>query len=217
MLTRSTIFLIILAILLVCILLGTLLWRRLYQDDPENTIRRVFKNSAVPLALRLFVRGLDMAFFVILQRSLPGASIGPYVIATLLVGQYLSTIVEFGLGILLTREVARDSNAARRLFALTLTMRLVLTLCAALPAAALLISVYGLLGRAGLAESISPIGQHIIWIMLLTLLPSAYSGAVTALYNASERMEVPALIEVITSVVGLAARCLLYTSDAADE
>ncbi len=206
MLTRSTIFLIILAILLVCILLGTLLWRRLYQDDPENTIRRVFKNSAVPLALRLFVRGLDMAFFVILQRSLPGASIGPYVIATLLVGQYLSTIVEFGLGILLTREVARDSNAARRLFALTLTMRLVLTLCAALPAAALLISVYGLLGRAGLAESISPIGQHIIWIMLLTLLPSAYSGAVTALYNASERMEVPALIEVITSVVGLAAR-----------
>lgn len=206
MITRSTIFLIALAMVLVGIAAATLLWRRLYRDDPENTIRRVFKNSAVPLALRLFVRGLDMAFFIILQRTLPGAAIGPYVIATLLVGQYLSTIVEFGLGVLLTREVARDASAARRLFGLTLSMRLLLTLCAAVPAAALLIGVYGLLGSLGLAEAIDRVGQQAIWIMLLTLLPSAYSGAVTALYNAAERMEVPALIEVVTAVLGLVAR-----------
>lgn len=206
MITRSTIFLIALGLALVGIVVGVLLWRRLYRDDPENPLQRVFKNSAVPLVLRLFVRGLDMAFFIILQRRLPGAAIGPYVLATLLVGQYLSTIVEFGLGVLLTREVARDAAVARKLFALTLTMRLVLTLCAAIPVAALLIGMYGLLGSLGLAEAIDAVGQQAIWIMLLTLVPSAYSGAVTALYNASERMEVPALIEVVTAVLGLLAR-----------
>jgi O-antigen/teichoic acid export membrane protein len=124
----------------------------------------------------------------------------------LYVGQYLATVAEFGLGVLLTREVARDPGAARRLFGVTLLMRLVLSTLAAAPAAALLIGAYGLLGATGMGESIDPVGQQAIWVLLLTLLPSAYSGAVTALYTAGERMEVPALIEVVTGVLGLAAR-----------
>jgi O-antigen/teichoic acid export membrane protein len=203
---RSTLFLIALAALLPLIAGGALLWRRFYRDDPTNTARRVLKNSAVPLALRMFVRALDMAFFVILQRTLPGAQIGPYDLATLYVGQYLATIAEFGLGVLLTREAARDPTAARRLFGVTLAMRLVLVLLASAPAAFLLISGYGVLGALGVGEPISPIGQIAIWVLLLTLLPSAYSGAVTALYNANERMEIPALVEVCTAVLGLVAR-----------
>jgi O-antigen/teichoic acid export membrane protein len=205
-LERSTIFLLAVAATLPLLGMAVLLWRRFYRDDPDNAARRVLKNSAVPLVLRMVVRALDMAFFVILQRTLPGAEIGPYVLATLYVGQYLSTIVEFGLGVLLTREVARDPAAARRLFGVTLALRLALLVCAAAPAAALLIGSFDVLGSMGWGEAISPIGKQAIWILLLTLLPSAYSGAVTALYNASERMEVPALIEVVTAVLGLAAR-----------
>jgi O-antigen/teichoic acid export membrane protein len=209
MLQRSDLFLIVLATLLPLIGGGALLWRRFYRDDPSNTARRVLKNSAVPLALRMFVRALDMGFFVILQRTLPGAEIGPYNLATLYVGQYLSTIAEFGLSVWLTREVARDPSAARRLFGITLSLRLALVLIAAAPAAELLIGGYGLLGNLHLGEPISPAGQAAIWVLLLTLLPSAYSGAVTALYNANERMEIPALLEVATAVIGLIARLVV--------
>lgn len=203
---RSEIFLIALAALLPLIGAAALFWRRIYRDDPANGARRILKNSAVPLALRVFVRALDMAFFIVLQRSLPGAEIGPYNLATLYVGQYLATIAEFGLGVLLTREAARDRLAAQRLFGVTLLMRGLLSIFAAAPAAALLIGGFGLLSALGIGEAITPVGQQAIWVMLLTLLPSAYSGAVTALYNANERMETPALIEVVTGVLGFAAR-----------
>jgi O-antigen/teichoic acid export membrane protein len=203
---RSTLLLIALAALLPLLALAALLWRRFYRDDPANTARRIVKNSAVPLALRLFVRALDMAFLLILQRALDAPQIGPYDLAVLLVGIYLATITEFGLGVLLTREAARDHSAAPRLFGVTLTLRLLVVLCAAAPATLLLLGGYGLLAGYGLVEAITPQGQQAISVLLLTLLPGAYSSAVTALYNAAERMEVPALIEVATAALSMAAR-----------
>jgi O-antigen/teichoic acid export membrane protein len=196
----------ILAIMLLAVGIGTLFWRRLYRDDATNVARRALKNSGVTFALRLVVRALDMVFFYVLLGSLPAVEIAPYTLAALLVSQYLATFTEFGLGVLLTREVARDPTAARRLFGVTLALRLLLVLCAAAPAALLVIGLYSGLGNLGLSDPLTAEGQLAIWILLLTLVPSAYSGAVTALYNASERMEVPALIEVVTGVLAFAAR-----------
>ncbi len=202
----STLFLIALAGALLLTVLGAIFWRKIYRDDPHNSVRRVFKNSAIPFLMRMIVRGLDMAFFIILIRTLPGADIGPYVLAVILVGQYLGTFTEFGLGVLLTREVAQDAAAAPRLFGVTLSLRWLLVLVAAVPAALLLIGSYQWLHHIGIGEAITPTGQQAIWVLLLTLIPGAYSGAVTALYNAAERMEVPALIEVVTAVLGVIAR-----------
>jgi len=203
---RTKLFLIATAALLPLLGLAVLLWRRFYREDEGNAARRVFKNSAVPLVLRLMVRAFDLAVFVVLQQTLPGVNIGPYALAVLLVGQYLATFTEFGLGVLLTREVARDPAAAKRLFGATLLLRWLLVLLGAAPFAALLIGLYSVLGALRLGEAITPVGQQAIWILLLTLIPGAYSSAVTALYNASERMEIPALVEVFTAVVGLAVR-----------
>ncbi|NTW01279.1 MAG: oligosaccharide flippase family protein [Oscillochloris sp.] len=185
---------------------GVLLWRRFYQDDPANTARRIFKNSAITFGLRLLVRGLDTVVLFVLVGSLAPAEVGIYSLASLLVAQYLGTFSEFGLGVMLTREVARDSGAAPRLFGATLSLRLLLVLLGAAPVALLLIGAYALLGHLGLGEPLTPAGQQAIWVLILTLIPSAYSGAVTALYNAAERMEVPALIEVVTSAISFLAR-----------
>lgn len=193
------------AALLPLLALAAWLWRRFYREDPANTARRVVKNSAVPLTARLLVRALDLVFAVILLSTLPGEAIGPYTFAALLVVQYFGTIAEFGLGVLLTREAARDPSAARSLFGATLALRWLLAL-AAFPAAALLVGAYALLAGLGVGEAISPAGQQVIWVLLLTLVPSAYSGAVTALYNAAERMEVPALVELVTAILSLFAR-----------
>ncbi|MCG8352337.1 MAG: flippase [Chloroflexales bacterium] len=196
------------ALIAVLLLTGVavLLWRRFYRDDPQNAARRVFKNSAVPLALRMLVRGFDLVFAVVLLGTLAAADIGPYTLAVLLVAQYLGTFTEFGLGVFLTREVARDPTAAPRLFGVTLALRWLLVFVGAAPIAALLIGGYSLLAQFGLGEAITPIGREAIWVLLLTLIPSAYSGAVTALYNASERMEIPALIELVTAILSFLVR-----------
>lgn len=181
--------------------LAAILWRRLYSDDPANAARRVFKNGAITFGLRLFVRALDMVVFLILAGSLELARFGDYTFATLLVGQYLATITEFGLGVLYTREVARDPGIARRLFGLTLAMRLLLVVAGALPVALLVVGAFAAIGQPFSAE-----GAAVIFVYLLTLVPAAYSGAVTALYNAREQMEVPALLEVVTAALSFLAR-----------
>jgi O-antigen/teichoic acid export membrane protein len=180
---------------------GALLWRRFYRDDPANAARRVFKNSAVTFALRLVVKALDMVVLFILAGTLAAGVLGDYDFAALLVGQYLVIFTEFGLGVLLTREVARDPGAARQLFGVTFALRLLLVLTGAVPVALLVAGVYWALG-----QPLSPAGATAIFVLLLTLIPGAYSGAVTALYNASERMEVPALMELVTASLNFLAR-----------
>jgi O-antigen/teichoic acid export membrane protein len=191
---------------LIILSIGAILWRRLYQDDPANAARRIFKNSAITFGLRLFVRGLDTIILLLLVGTLDPAALGAYNTAALLVAQYLATFTEFGLGILLTREAARHPTAAQHLFGITLGLRLLLIGVAAIPIAWLVIYIYNTIGRLGLSEPLTPEGQQAIWILLLTLIPGAYSGAVTALYNAAERMEVPAVIEVLTALLSFVAR-----------
>jgi O-antigen/teichoic acid export membrane protein len=191
--------------------LGALLWRRFYRDDPQNAARRIFKNSAATFSLRILVKALDMVVLFVLAGTLGAATLGDYDLAALLVGQYLVVFTEFGLGVLLTREVAREPGAARRLFGVTLSLRLLLIGLGAVPAALLVVGLYGLLGQLGLGKAMTPAGQQAIAVLLLTLLPGAYSGAVTALYNAGERMEVPALIELVTAALNFLARIAAIT------
>jgi O-antigen/teichoic acid export membrane protein len=202
---RLWLFIAILTLLLLLTPLAVLLWRRFYHEGEGSAARRVLKNSTVPLVLRVAVRALDLVFAVVAYGYLLPAEFGRYDFAALLVVQYLGTISEFGLGVLLTREVARDKDAAPRLFGATLALRLLLTIVS-VPAAALVVAAYALIGALGLGEAITPVGQQAIWVLLLTLLPAAYTGAATALYNANERMEVPALIELVTAVLSMLAR-----------
>lgn len=191
--------------LLIFSILAGLLWRRFYRDDSHNTVRRILKNSAIPFAVRLIVRVLEFMFALVLYSTLGAAEIGQYTLAALLVAQYLVTFSEFGLGVLLTRDVARERDAAPRLFGMTLTMRWLFVL-ATVPIAGVLIGIYQLLGYAGVGEAISPLGQHVIWVLLLTLIPGAYSSSVTALYNATEQMEIPAGIELVTATLSVLLR-----------
>lgn len=198
------------AVLLVFSGLAVLLWKRYYRGDTHNTAQRVLKNSTVPFVVRLIIRVLEFGFALVLYSSLAGEEIGPYTLAALLVAQYLGTFTEFGLGVLLTRDVAKDPSpaAASRLFGMTLSLRAIFVV-AAIPIAGGIIAAYGMLAEFGIGEAITPVGQTVIWILLLTLIPSSYSGAVTALYNAAEEMEVPAIIELITATVSVLIRVTL--------
>jgi O-antigen/teichoic acid export membrane protein len=186
--------------------LAVLLWRRYYREDAGNTARRVVKNSAVPTAVRLVVRAIDMAFALVLYRLLAAEAVGQYDLAALLVVLYLSTFSDFGLGTLLTREVARRPEEAPRFFGVTLLLRWGLALLA-VPLALGFVGIYG--GIAALVPDAKPLtsdGAAAILILCLTLFPSAYNNVVTALFNARERLEIPAAVELITQVVSVFAR-----------
>lgn len=203
---RIILFLAGLAALLPLLGLAALLWRRYYRDDATNTARRVVKNSAAPTAIRLIVRAIDMAFALVLYRLLPAGSVGQYDLAALLVVQYLGTFADFGLGTLLTREVARRPDLGPRYFSATLLLRWGFALLT-LPIAAAIIGAYG--GISALvpgAQALSPDGAAAILILCLTLFPASYNNVVTALFNARERLEIPAAVELVTQVVGVFAR-----------
>ena len=203
---RLWLFVAAVAALIPLLALAAWLWRRFYRDDPANTARRVLKNSAVPTAVRLLVRAIDMAFALVLFRLLAPNAIGQYDLAALLVVQYLGTFADFGLGVLLTREVARQPADAPRYFGATLALRLGLALLA-LPLAALVIGGYA--GVAALlpgSRGLTTAGTAAILILCLTLFPAAYTSAVTAVLNARERLEIPAAVELITQVISVLAR-----------
>lgn len=203
---RIKLFLWATAALLPLLGLAALLWRRYYREDTANTARRVVKNSAVPTVVRLIVRAIDMAFALVLYRLLAPDAVGQYDLAALLVVLYLGTFSDFGLGTLLTREVARQPEQAPRYFGVTLCLRWGFGLLA-LPIALAIIGVYG--GLSALvpgASALTSDGAAAILILCLTLFPSAYNNVVTALFNARERLEIPAAVELITQIVSVFAR-----------
>lgn len=203
---RIQLFLFGVAALIPLLGVGVLLWRRFYREDSENTARRIVKNSAIPTAIRLIVRAIDMAFALVLYRLLAPEAVGQYDLAALLVVQYLGTFSDFGLGTLLMREVARQPDAAPRFFGTTLVMRWLLSL-AAVPMALALIGIYSAIGNANpSSQALTSDGSWAILILCLTLFPAAFNNVVTAVFNARERMEVPAAVELITQVVSVFAR-----------
>src|SRR5262245_25619575 len=143
---RVLLFLAGVAALLPLLGLAVVLWRRYYRDDAANTAPRVVKNSAVPTVVRLLVRAIDMAFALVLYRLLSASAVGQYDLAALLVVQYLGTFADFGLGTLLTREVARRPDLGPRYFSTTLLLRWGFALLM-LPVAGAIIGVYGGLGE----------------------------------------------------------------------
>lgn len=200
------IFLLGTAAFLPLLFLAVFLWHRYYRDDPGNTARRVVKNSAVPGVIRIIIRAMDMAFALVLYRWLEADAVGQYDFAIVLVVQYFATIADFGLGTLLTREVARRPDDAAKYFSNTLLLRWGLSLLM-IPAALLLIGTYdGLSTFVDGSQPLSGDGATAILILCLTLFPAAYNNVVTALFNAREQMEIPAAVELVTQIVSVFAR-----------
>lgn len=201
-------------------------WGRIYQErEDEGTVRRVAKNSFAPMALQLFNKAVDTVFAAFTARLLGVEALGQYAFAvTLIWGIIIFT--NFGLGTLLTRDAARDPEATNRLFATTLVLRVALYL-AALPALGVLLVLWPLLEqwRGVSPPTLEPATTWAILLLALGLLPSNLADAVTAVFRAREKFEVPALVATIATffkvsigagvllvgwgIVGLAATSIL--------
>ena len=167
-------------------------------DDPARTggsgmesaglARRVARNTAAPLAATVVERGLGLLLAIYAARVLGPLGVGAYNVAQN-VWHFASIFADFGLGTLLTREVARDRPAAAQRTAATVGLRLVLAAACA-PAVALVATLYG--DRAIL-----------ITVVLLAagLFPAAIAGALSAVFAGHERMTIPAVVQLVGGVL----------------
>ncbi len=193
-----------LAGIITLLLAGIWAWGKLYREaDDDLPVKRIAKNSLVPMVLALLNRLIDFAFALLMLRILNPDGAGRYQFAVVFIG-YAEILTRFGLGTLLTREVARERDESNSYFSNVTILRVLLWL-ASLPLMAVVLWLYVVFGGVAI-ETVIAIGLFTVGLFL-----SNISDALTALFYAHEKAEYPAAIATITTVirVSLGALALL--------
>ncbi|MGI6368497.1 MAG: oligosaccharide flippase family protein [Anaerolineae bacterium] len=170
-------------------------WWQRHAATPEqqSLAQRVTRNTVAPIVLNLTNKAIDMVFAMLMLRILGPVQSGQYYLAVVIVS-WFDIWINFGLNTLSTREVARDRAEANRYLSNTMLLRGWLWLLS-----------FPLLGLfLGLRQATQPIeGTTILalGLFLIGLLPSNLSASLTANFNAWERMEVPASVTTLTTLL----------------
>ncbi|MSP14516.1 MAG: hypothetical protein EXR62_16370 [Chloroflexi bacterium] len=186
---------------LICALIYWL-WSRFYIYDREgDQIRVVARNSLVPIATSLGNKLVDFAFAALMLRVLGPELAGRYYFAIVIMG-FLEIFTNFGLNLLFTRDVAREPHRASEYLNNTLVLRLALWVIS-LP----------LLGAfLWLRQVTSPLTNDTILAILLLvvgLIPANVSAALSSLFYARERMEIPAAVTVASTLLKVSLGALV--------
>ena len=185
--------------------LGVWLWRRVYRPEATaSTTRSVAKNSAAPMALSLFNKGIDFVFAAFYLRVLGPAAAGSFATAIAIAGLF-EIVANYGLNILLIREVSQDRRQAGRFLFNSSLLRLLTAVVAALP-----ILVYVIIGMRG-PNPFTPAEITAIGLMMIGMVFSGLALGVSGLFYVHEEAEVPAAMSTVTTIlkVGLGVGVLL--------
>lgn len=155
-------------------------------------LRSILRNSSVLIGAQVLASIVSMVLMVLLSRALGDAEFGRLHLAlslTMIVG----VVAEFGLAQVLARAVARDPARARPYVRRSLAV-----------VAALAVVVYagllGLVSRLGYSDDV----HRLVAILGVLVLAEAMSQLLSALFQAHERMQVPALARVAGNAFTLA-------------
>lgn len=170
--------------------------RRFYPSGEGSAFQKVAKNSLFPMATSFLNKSLDLGFAIYALRVLGPEGVGQYTFAVVTIG-YLDILANFGLGTLLTREVARDNSLAGRFLGNTLVARLGLWVAS-------MAAVGLLLGPGAGPMGITPDVATAILLLALALLPSLVASTLSSLFMAYERFEYPAVVTVLTTLLKIA-------------
>jgi O-antigen/teichoic acid export membrane protein len=175
-----------LAFISLLLLGGSWAWGRYYReaDDEDAVVRIVAKNSAVQMVLSLLNRAIDFAFAMLRLRVLGPSGEGSYAFAVAVYG-FFEILVRFGLGTLLTRDVAQDKEDAGRYLVNVMALRGLLWLLS-LPLMGLVMLGYAATGNLSPQEA-QAIGLFAIGLFFATL-----ADSFSAVFIAYEKMEYPA-------------------------
>src|SRR5262249_26276584 len=136
---------------------------------------------------------IDVAFAFFVFRVLGPIGVGAYAFAVAING-YQETLNTWGLGTLTIREVARRPEEANRYLGQVLLLRMGLW-AAIVPATALLLLAWN--ATVGL----NPAVALTVGLLTLAMVPGNVSAAISSVFQARERMEVPAAVQVVTATL----------------
>lgn len=175
-------------------LVGYWAWGRLYREsEHDSPIKRVAKNSLVPMVMALSNRIVDLAFALLMLRILQPEGAGQYAFAVAFIGM-VEIITRFGLGTLVTRDVAADKDQRNRYLNNASILRLYLWL-ASIPIMAIILAGYVIWGDTTVEVLVT------IAIFAVGTFFSNLSDGLTALFYAHEKAEYPAGVSAITTFV----------------
>jgi O-antigen/teichoic acid export membrane protein len=167
-------------------------WGRYYRPDATaGEAHTVAKNSLVPMGLSLSNKAIDFAFAMLYVRLLGPDGTGQYAFVVALYG-FFEILSRYGLGTLLTRDVAADKNQSSRYLTNVLVLRTLLWL-ASLPLLALVTFFYRNLGQWGWFDvtGIGPQEVQAIAILAFSMLFANWADAYSSMFYAFEKMEYP--------------------------
>lgn len=188
-------------------LAGWWAWGRFYKGEGSE-VGTVAKNSAVQMAMSLLSRAIDFAFAMLRLRVLSPVGEGGYVFAITFYGLF-EILTRFGLGTLVTRDVALDKSRARSYLYNVIALRSGLWL-ASLPLMALVALFYRVVLNQLTTAEIQAIA-----VFAGALFFANIADAISAVFNAFEKMEYPAATSTATAVgkVALGALVILPPLD----
>jgi O-antigen/teichoic acid export membrane protein len=181
------------------------LWGRYYRPEASaGDVRTVAKNSIVPMGLSLLNKVIDFAFAMLYVRLLGPEGTGKWYFVVALYG-FFEIVSRYGLGTLITRDVAEDKNRSSRYLTNGLVLRTALWLVV-LPVIVLVtwfyrnlgsfeVNVLGLHLFGGGSVEVQPIGVtevQAIALLTLAMLFANYADTLSSLFYAFEKMEYPA-------------------------
>ena len=178
---------------LIAFLLGVWGWRAIFSAEASGA-GRVARNSAAPILLNLFNRGIDFGFAFIMLRILGPEDAGIYYYAAFIFG-WFDIFTNFGLDVYLTREVSRDRSRAAQFFFTGSALRLGLSLLGLIPLWLFLTARQGLV-----AEPLAAEGIIAILLLYIGLFPGSLSKGMTSLFYAFEQAEYPAAITTLSTI-----------------
>lgn len=156
-------------------------------------LRRIARNALVPLLAIVIARGLMWGFAAYYLRVLGLENYGYYAHAVNLIG-FFGPITDFGLGVLLTREVSRRPDAASVYFAIVQRVRLLLSI-AAIPVVILIMLAFWR------ADIVQPNTILAAGLLAVALIPANVAGTASSLFAARERMDYTALVQIATALL----------------
>ena len=188
-------------VLLGLIALGWLRFAPQATTDEGEQVRVIARNSIVPMAASFLNQGLNFAAQFVILRLLGPTGAGRYAFAVI-VWMYWSTITDFGLGLLMTREVSRNRSLANRYLTNTAVLRMLLTLVSLAPLALLIFAFVDLANFTNL-EGLAAETVTAILLLWLSLIPANLAASLSFLFNAYERFEYPTAATVATNMLSI--------------
>jgi len=189
----------------VLLVIGLWIWLRIAGTRAEtDASRRVTRNTVTPIVLSLVNKAIDMVYAMLWLRILGPSDAGQYGFAIAIIA-WFDILTNFGLNTFITREVARDRSQSNRLLSNASVLRMILC-AAAVPVLAILFWI------RGATTPIDPQTVLAIWLFCVALVPSNLSSGLSAVFMGHERMEIPAFVSTVTTLVKVAAGGLVLVA-----